>query len=118
MNTQGWCLLRNSDDWLQYRREYEAAVAGSGRRWAAASQPSQYPLMVCSLLVDGTAYTAAMYRQEAQALMESREPVPSRAVATAVSATQAEFNQHVSAMVLALLNTLIESRQITRERFE
>ena len=123
----GLALIANEANWSIYKLSLEAenqiegiAVWGTG--------PKMYPCLVASLLVENRFKNCYVYVEDAAALLDENErqniaefgepDPPSLHTINTVGPTQDQFNRHASAMLMAILDEMIEVKMTNPERFE
>ena len=130
--TGGWTLLRNRDEFRSYQERVvrDNNMFATHIRWG--DEPPVYPCLVASRLIGPTQVVAcyclpADARELLAALpgsVPAALPVPSHAAVAAPAAVspslteRQNFDRQISALLLAIVHTMCETRLTSEERFD
>jgi hypothetical protein len=118
-------ILKNAVDWEKYKETHQTSWHVASVNWGPG--PSLYPCMAVSTIirVENRVITCYVYVNDALALLEaSPNAVITRSgpdevpVAKAEGPSQSDYNKHASAMLMALVQELVDMKITNEERFE
>jgi len=118
-------LLRNPGEWATYKQQLDEAHGHRLGSVAWGIGPRQYPCLVATKIQEELrqATSCYVYLQDAAELAAAGgfNMIPMDSPMPQVSAglpENTEFNKHISAMLMAIVDELVEVKVTTPERFE
>jgi len=124
----GMTIIKTPSEWEMYQRSWEQEQGIQYGNIVWGTGPEHYPCLVASLPAHDTVLSCYVYPEDAFNLIQAEgaihgpgafkpESVQPAAINT-VGPTQDEFNKHITALCMAMLDELVEVKITNRERFE